>query len=376
MIGPLKLFTLNSVISNCKRTIVYIDSLPVTRCSKRLHFNIKGCWRWMHGISCQGNDSSTEILHSKVRLPLYSQNKIYELKKIHQNVKRYIRTPTCITQTFSTSVTLQNDEEECSTQSSKIPGTNPEQGGPTLSECCSPQAAVCWWSASFSEGGVPEAEISAKFIVAHALGYKQLHELTSSRLAKPLTQAELDLINRLCTKRMQRIPVQYIVGDWDFHDLTLLVRPPVFIPRPETEMLVDIILGHYSEEEELHFLEIGCGCGAITLSLLFELPLAHVTAVDCSEEAVLLMLENAKRYEDFRALCGGADGMALIKDILWNSHLLLKTGGFIWLETDSRHPEAIKAWLDSNLGTGVEFLRTFQDYHYRPRFSQLRYGPC
>lgn len=67
------------------------------------------------------------------------------------------------------------------------------------------------------------------------------------------------------------MPVQYIIGEWDFRDLTLKLVPPVFIPRPETEILVEILLKVISSVDgvdKLDVLEIGCGSGAISLSLL------------------------------------------------------------------------------------------------------------
>lgn len=68
------------------------------------------------------------------------------------------------------------------------------------------------------------------------------------------------------------MPLQYILGEWDFHRLTLKVAPPVFIPRPETEELVELAIGVLREMESPRVLEIGCGSGAISLALLNALP--------------------------------------------------------------------------------------------------------
>lgn len=67
-----------------------------------------------------------------------------------------------------------------------------------------------------------------------------------------------------------RVPVQYIIGEWDFRELTLKMRPPVFVPRPETEMLVDLILKVVDSRNIKHVVELCCGSGAICLSLLYE----------------------------------------------------------------------------------------------------------
>lgn len=71
---------------------------------------------------------------------------------------------------------------------------------------------------------------------------------------------------------MARMPVQYIIGEWDFCDMVLKMTPPVFIPRPETEELVQLILQQCDDMIQMRFMEIGCGSGAISLALLNALP--------------------------------------------------------------------------------------------------------
>lgn len=65
------------------------------------------------------------------------------------------------------------------------------------------------------------------------------------------------------------MPVQYILGEWQFRDVLLKMEPPVFIPRPETESLIDIILDELeTEKKNIKMLEICCGSGAISLALM------------------------------------------------------------------------------------------------------------
>lgn len=73
----------------------------------------------------------------------------------------------------------------------------------------------------------------------------------------------------MCYK-MFRMPLQYVIKEWDFRDLELIMRPPVFIPRPETETLIDIVIENVPKFKS--FLEVGCGTGAISLALLKALP--------------------------------------------------------------------------------------------------------
>lgn len=87
-----------------------------------------------------------------------------------------------------------------------------------------------------------------------------------------LNKAQEIKFDELCQCRLSRMPIQYVIGQWEFRDLTLKMIPPVFIPRPETEELVELILQQVQINRNLKFLEIGCGTGAISLALLKSLP--------------------------------------------------------------------------------------------------------
>ena len=78
---------------------------------------------------------------------------------------------------------------------------------------------------------------------------------------------KIALLNKLANQRFSRVPVQYIIKEWDFLELTLKMNPPVFIPRPETEGLV-IIASSLLKHKACKSLEIGPGTGAISLAPL------------------------------------------------------------------------------------------------------------
>ncbi|KAK4536741.1 hypothetical protein CDCA_CDCA09G2766 [Cyanidium caldarium] len=109
--------------------------------------------------------------------------------------------------------------------------------------------------------------------------------------------------SQLCARRQRREPVQYLCGDWEFHRLTLKMRAPVLIPRPETEELVAHALQCLATHNRpatplgrpLRVLDVGCGSGAIILSLLAALrgTVVQAVAIDPSAEAVQLTVENA-----------------------------------------------------------------------------------
>lgn len=109
-----------------------------------------------------------------------------------------------------------------------------------------------------------------------------------------MTPEQVEKFEKLCHARIARMPIQYIIGEWDFRDLKLIMQPPVFIPRPETEELVELILQQQIDlTKPIRFLEIGCGSGAISLSLLSALPNAVAEAADQSSMACLLTMKNA-----------------------------------------------------------------------------------
>lgn len=101
-----------------------------------------------------------------------------------------------------------------------------------------------------------------------------------------------DAIDRLANRE----PIQYILGEAEFCNLSFRVGPGVLIPRPETEELVEIILKDLlNKKNETHILDIGTGSGCIAVSLAKALPTAKVSAWDISQDALLIAADNAKR---------------------------------------------------------------------------------
>lgn len=163
---------------------------------------------------------------------------------------------------------------------------------------------VSHWTAIFEKRGIPEAQASSEYIVAHVLGAKTFQSLRPVLCTQPLTPRQLQCVQELSSLRLQRMPVQYILGEWDFQGLCLKMAPPVFIPRPETEELVEWVLEEVARSPCVVgaqggplILEVGCGSGAIALSLLSQLPQSRVIAVDKGEAAICLTQENAQRLQ-------------------------------------------------------------------------------
>ena len=147
-------------------------------------------------------------------------------------------------------------------------------------------------TAAFNDQSIPEAELSAEHLLTRAVGFGNDRGALSWNKQEPLSpEAQADF-ERMCAQRLERTPVQYILGDWDFLDLTLAMRPPVLIPRPETEELVDHVLKSHGASAESSsgrastFLDVGCGTGAIGLALLHGMRSSTCVAIDLSADAV------------------------------------------------------------------------------------------
>ena len=194
--------------------------------------------------------------------------------------------------------------------------------------------------------GVHDAEVSVLRVAEHVLG------VPKRKFPRLLTDDQASCIDELSHRRLQSEPLQYILGEWDFHNLHgIKCRPPCLIPRPETEQLVELVLSTArrpkSGADSLSFLEIGVGTGAISIALLRELnnqpgtggrllsctdsvgrdegatPTPTVQwqgfGIDVSLEAVELCRENATKF-------GVADSLHLLQCSVANLIMPQRTG--------------------------------------------------
>ena len=145
-------------------------------------------------------------------------------------------------------------------------------------------------------------------------------------IAKVIESSKRPLLEAMRACRMSRMPVQYIVKTWDFREIRLAMKPPVFIPRPETEQLVSLVLEKcdFQSGGKMRILEVGCGSGAVCLSLLKEAPNADgisVTAIDRSSHACALTMENAilnDHWRNLRVLHAKVDEEGAVREMTEN----------------------------------------------------------
>ena len=142
--------------------------------------------------------------------------------------------------------------------------------------------------------GFDEARLTVELLLASAL-HRQRIELYT-HFDQPLTKEELKAFRALFERRLHHEPVQYIVGSTSFMGLQLQVDARAFIPRPETETLVEqtmIICGQRPEAHHMSILEIGTGSGNIAVSLAKLVRDVQVTTIDTNAAALGLARANA-----------------------------------------------------------------------------------
>ncbi|MCX6942012.1 MAG: peptide chain release factor N(5)-glutamine methyltransferase [Verrucomicrobia bacterium] len=261
--------------------------------------------------------------------------------------------------------------------------------------------------------GVESARLNAELLIGHALALKRM--ALYLQFERVLSEPELEKIRPLVRRRSQREPLQYILGETEFHGLKLKVDRRALIPRPETELLVERVLATCAERANVatNVLDLGTGSGAIALAMAAGMLSASVTAIDFSEDALALARENAiatglqdrvvftrsdwfaglaaearfdvmvanppylsaeetaetapevRANEPAKALTAAEGGLADLRAIIAQAPVYLNAGGLLALETGiTHHPEVLR--LATN--AGFSRMESRQDLTGRDRY--------
>lgn len=256
----------------------------------------------------------------------------------------------------------------------------------------------------FEEAGVDSPAFEVSVMLEDILGLPKMAEvLMPCSVLKPEQEEKLFSAAK---KRAGGYPLQYIIGNWEFYGRKFLVGEGVLIPRPETELLCERVLKHYSGTLPPKVVDLCSGSGCIAVTIAKELPGAAVTAVELYDGAFeylsrnnalhgncvaavkgdalaafgefdcivsnppyitgdeMLSLQKEVTFEPETALFGGTDGLDFYRAIAknWFSHL--STGGMIAFEIGDTQGEAVKGILAEN---GYSKAAVTQDYEGRDR---------
>ncbi len=178
-----------------------------------------------------------------------------------------------------------------------------------------------WTEQYFQSKEMDTPRLDGEVLLSHVLGKDRIYLYT--HYDQPLIQEELDAFRPLVQERAKGHCVAAIIGEKDFMGLTFKVNDKVLIPRPDTETLIEYVLGAYSKNSDVRILDVCTGPGTILLSLLHYLPNACGVGLEISTDALSVAKENGERFnlndrvqllesDMFSALVGNAEKFDLI----------------------------------------------------------------
>jgi release factor glutamine methyltransferase len=241
---------------------------------------------------------------------------------------------------------------------------------------------------------VTDARFEVQYLLQHVLKKPRAWLLAHPEHVP--SAAELVIYERLLQRRLQGEPIAYILGEREFFGLNFRVTPATLIPRPETELLVELALQHIPLQQPKRVLDLGTGSGAVALAIAHARPGSAVTATDASPTALVIAQENAQLldignvhflnsnwfdglaelqrfdlivsnppyvatddphlrkgdlpFEPISALASGADGLEDIRRIVSQAPDHLQPGGWLLLEHGYDQASAVRELL---LRTGL-----------------------
>jgi release factor glutamine methyltransferase len=202
--------------------------------------------------------------------------------------------------------------------------------------------------------GVESPRTSAEVLLMEVLGVDRSALYTR---ADGLTARESKAYGRALCQRCTGTPLQHLTGHQPFRGLDLLVRPGVFVPRPETEVLVEVALALIASIEEPAVVDVGTGTGAVALAVAHERPGARVWATDLSTEAVELATRNAQRASLDVRILGGDLLTALPDELRGTVDLVVSNPPYVDRDDADGLPAEVRADPDLALFGGTEIHR-------------------
>ena len=263
------------------------------------------------------------------------------------------------------------------------------------------------------QAGLPLDPLENRILLCHATGLTRVQLITQGD--RPLTPDEAARLDDLVARRLRGEPIAYIVGRREFFGLDFQVGPAVLIPRPDTELIVELALERLPQNAP-RLLDMGTGSGAIAVAVAVTRPDAAVTALDVSPDALAIAQANAAangarvrflesswfdalaavevfdviasnppyiaagddhlaqgdlRFEPVGALTDHADGLSALRIIIAGSPRHLAPGGWLLLEHGYDQAAAVRALLAE---AGFADVQSWRDLAGIERVSGGRFG--
>ena len=269
-------------------------------------------------------------------------------------------------------------------------------------------------AARAAASGAEASAWDARLLLAHSMGGLSPLSLDPRATLDPLVEVRFE---RMWEKRLMGVPVQHLIGEWDFYGRPFRVDGRALVPRPETEILVEQALRE--APDAVRVLDAGTGSGIIAITYLLERPEATAAALDISLDALALARQNAREHgvlgrlrlvasdwlsalgaaearfdlvvsnppylalgeaphlpptvrdhDPRRALFAGDDGLAAIRQLLASVPAVLEPGGLLVFEIGFGQSEAVRSEI---LARPVwRFLRIEDDLEGIPRICLAR----
>ena len=284
-------------------------------------------------------------------------------------------------------------------------------------ETWTPLKLINWTKDYLEQKGVEAPRLEAEILLASVLGWQRIDLYARYNDAVP--PAKLALYRDVVRRRAGREPTQYILGQTDFCGLTFKCDPRALIPRPESEMIIELALELIGKAPDALVVDVGTGSGCLAVTAAFRLPQARVVACDISPEALSLAHENAKHHRlleriEFRcgdfeetladltgqvdvllanppyvtedefanlppelreheprvALVAGVEGTEVVTRLLDFAPTLLKPGGHLVMEMGLGQAERVRAMLDDQ--PQLELIRCEKDFQGIHRVALIR----
>lgn len=257
--------------------------------------------------------------------------------------------------------------------------------------------------------GIESPILESQVMLCRLLGMKRTEIIANSEANLPNDQ--IDMYMEWVNRRCNREPLPYITGIKEFYGIEFMVTPHVLIPRPETELLVEQTLKSLDGIDNPIIADIGCGSGAIGISIAKSIPSAHIYGVDVSIDALNVTQTNAVRhgvrknlnliwgdlldplanisfhaivsnppyipsndilvlepevssYEPRIALDGGSDGLDIYRRLIPKALSLLKPGGVLIVEIGINQSDMVADMFNA---AGFADISIMNDYSSIPR---------